>query len=181
MVFHWSLSDSKSPQISWNLLRILADLNNEVVWMVSTRPLISKSSGLFINPLVTAPRAPIIIGIDVTFMFHIFFNSLVRSRYLSFFSVSSILLGGQTGQQIHNFATSLSFLFDRYKVWSSSRDLVIRLYLKITEKFVHLILQEIFWVVHVPFFYMVKLQFLTQFRVDHLAHLVVSSLILFLC
>ena len=31
MVFHWSLSDSKSPQISRTLLSILADLNNAVV------------------------------------------------------------------------------------------------------------------------------------------------------
>ena len=43
MVFHWSLSDSKSPQVSRNLLSILAFLNNVVVWMVFTRPLISKS------------------------------------------------------------------------------------------------------------------------------------------
>ena len=41
MVFHCSLSDSKSPQISRTLLSILADLNNVVIWMVSTRPLIS--------------------------------------------------------------------------------------------------------------------------------------------
>ena len=37
-VFHWSLRDK-----SKTLLSILADLNNAVVWMVSTRPLISKS------------------------------------------------------------------------------------------------------------------------------------------
>ena len=34
-VFHWSLSDSKSPQVSRTLLCILAVLNNVVVWMVS--------------------------------------------------------------------------------------------------------------------------------------------------
>ena len=82
MPSNWSLSDSKSPQVSRALLRILADLNNEVVWMVSPHPLISKSSSLFINPLVT--RVPITIGINVTFMFHSFFNSITRSRYLSF-------------------------------------------------------------------------------------------------
>ena len=38
MVFHWSLSDSKSPQVSRTLFNILAVLNNAVVWMVSTRP-----------------------------------------------------------------------------------------------------------------------------------------------
>ena len=44
IVFHWSVSDSKSPQISRTLLSILADLYNVLVWMVSIRPLISNSS-----------------------------------------------------------------------------------------------------------------------------------------
>ena len=88
MVFYWSLSDSKSPQFSRTLLSILAVLNNAVVWMVSTRPPTSKSSSPFSNPLVTVPNAPITIGIIVTRMFYSFFNSLARSRYLSFFSHS---------------------------------------------------------------------------------------------
>ena len=66
MVFHWSLSDSKSPQVSRTLLSILAVLNNIVVWMVSTRPPTSKSSSTLSNPLVTVPNAPIIISIFVT-------------------------------------------------------------------------------------------------------------------
>ena len=139
MVFHGILSDSKSPQVSKTLLSILADLNNAVVWMVSTCSLISKSSSPFINPLRIVPCAPIhtrficwslrvtrtiqsiladfssavvwsvsiiplissspslffktlrifrsaqtTIGITVTFMFHRFFSSLARSKYLSF-------------------------------------------------------------------------------------------------
>ena len=88
MVFHWSLSDSKSPQVSRTRLSILAVLSNAVVWIVSTSPLTSKSSRPFNNPLVTVPNAPITIGTIVTFMFHSFFNSLARSRYLSFFSLS---------------------------------------------------------------------------------------------
>ena len=80
MVFHWSLSDNKSPKVFTTFLSILADLNNTVVWLVSTRPLISKSSGPFTNPLVTVPRVPITIGITVTFTFHSFFNSLARFR-----------------------------------------------------------------------------------------------------
>ena len=87
MVFHWRLSDSKSPQVSRTLLSILAVFNNAVVWMVSTRPPTSKSSRPFNNPLVTVPKAPITISITVTFMFRSFFNSLARSRYLSFFSL----------------------------------------------------------------------------------------------
>ena len=44
MVFPWSLSDSKSYQVSKADLSILADLSNAVVWMVSTHPLIFESS-----------------------------------------------------------------------------------------------------------------------------------------
>ena len=88
MVFHRSLSDSKSPQVSRTILSILAVLNNAVVWMVSTRPPTSKSSSPFSNPLVTVPNAPVTIGINFTCMFHSFSSSLARSRYLSFFSIS---------------------------------------------------------------------------------------------
>ena len=66
MVFHWSLSDSKSPQVSRTLLGILAVFNNVIVWMVSTCPPTPKSSSPFSNPLVTVPKAPITIGIIVT-------------------------------------------------------------------------------------------------------------------
>ena len=55
--------------------------------MVSTRLLTSKSSIHFNNSLMTVPRAPIIIGIIVNFMFHSFSNSLVSFRYWSFFSL----------------------------------------------------------------------------------------------
>ncbi len=79
VAFHWSLSDSKSPQVSRSLLGIQVDLNTVVVWMVSTRPLISKSSSLGTNPLVTVPSAPVTIGIPVTFMFHRLFSSLAQS------------------------------------------------------------------------------------------------------
>ena len=88
MVFHWRLSNSKSPQVSRTLLSIQAVFNNAVFWMVSTRPPTSKSSRLINKPLVTVPNALITIGIIVTFMLHSFFNSLARSRYLSLFSHS---------------------------------------------------------------------------------------------
>ena len=81
MVFHWSLSASKSPQISRTLLSIPDVLNYAIVWMVSTRPPTSKSSRHFNNPLFTLPKAPIIpVGIIVTFMFHCFFSILKQSR-----------------------------------------------------------------------------------------------------
>ena len=59
MVFHWSLSDSKSPQVSRTLLSILAVLSNAVIWIVTTRPLTSESSRPFNNPFVIVSKAPI--------------------------------------------------------------------------------------------------------------------------
>ena len=88
MVFHWSLSNSKSPQSPRTILSILAVLSNAVGWMVSTRPPDSESSSPFNNPLVTVPKALITIGIIVTFMLHRFFKSQSRLWYLSFFSHS---------------------------------------------------------------------------------------------
>ena len=88
MVFHWSLSDSKSPQVSRTRLRILVVLRNADIWIVSTRPPTSKSSRPFNNPLVIVPKTLITIGTIITFMFHSFFNSLARSKYLSFFAHS---------------------------------------------------------------------------------------------
>ena len=110
MIFHWSLSDSKSPQVSKTLLSILAVLNNVVVWIVSTRPQTSKSPSSFSNPLVTVLNAPITIGIIVTFMRHSFFNSLTRSRYLSFFSHSFSFILWSTGTAKSTFC-KLSFFF----------------------------------------------------------------------
>ena len=80
MGFHWSLSDSKSPQVS------RTRLSNAAIWIVPTRPQTSKSSRPFNNPLVIVSKAPITIGTIVTF------NSLARSRYSSFFSHSFRLL-----------------------------------------------------------------------------------------
>ena len=111
MVFHWSLSDNKSPQVSRTRLRILAVLSNAVIWIVSTRPQTSKSSRPFNNPLVIVPNAPITIGTIVTFMFHSFFNSLARLRHLSFFSHSfrfySVV---RRDSKVYNFTNSLFLL-----------------------------------------------------------------------
>ena len=177
--------------------------------MIFTRPLIFKSSNHCNIPLGTVPRAPITIGITVTFMFHIclfvclfvflfvffvlffcfvFWGGVIflaRSRYLSLLSFFvgffffSILLCGLPGQQSPQLS-KFSFLVDYHKVWSSGRDYVIRLYLKIPEQFVRIILQDRFWVVHRPFVSMVKFNFLAQLPVDHLSYPVVFRFILFL-
>ena len=102
MVFHWSLSDSKTPQVSRTRLRILVVLSNAVIWIVSTRPPTSKSSRPFNNPLVIVPKAPITIGTIVTVMLLSFFNSLTRSRYLSLiaFRTIPINLGKRLGELV---------------------------------------------------------------------------------
>ena len=101
MVSHWMLSNSKSLQVSRTLLSILSDINNAVVWMVSTCPLISKSSSPCTNPLVTVPRAPITIGIIVTLMFHslFFFQFLRKVQVLIFFFVFFQFYRGLLGRQ----------------------------------------------------------------------------------
>ena len=48
MVFHWILSDNKSPQVCWTLLSILADLNNAVIYMVSILPLFYDSFSIIL-------------------------------------------------------------------------------------------------------------------------------------
>ena len=74
----------KSP----GLFLVFCLIYNAVVWMVSTCPLIFRSSSLSANRLMTVVSAPITIDITVTFMFHSLFGSLARSWYLSLFSLS---------------------------------------------------------------------------------------------
>ena len=121
MVFHWSLSDSKSPQVSRTRLRILVVLINAVVWIVSTRPPTSKSSRPFNNPLVMVPKVPITIGTIVTFLFHSFFNFLARSRYLSFFSLSFRFILWSAGT-VKSTILQILFFYYYYKVWFSGRN-----------------------------------------------------------
>ena len=127
MVFHWRLSDSKFPQVSRTLFSILTVFDNAVVWMVSTRSPTSKSSRLFNNRLVTVPKAPITIGIIVSFIFHSFFFQFsikveVSISLFTFFQFYSVV---SRDSKIENFA---DFLFvDYYKLWSSGRDEVIRI------------------------------------------------------
>ena len=111
MVFHWSMSDSKSPQVSRTLLSILAVLSNAVIGIVSTRPPTSKSSTPFNNPLVTVLKAPIKIGTIVTFIFHSFsqFSCKVEVLILlfAFFQFYSAV---SWDGKVANFANHLFFV-----------------------------------------------------------------------
>ena len=76
---------------------------------------------------------------------------------------------GQRGRQ-----NPLFFLYSRLINTKSDhfgRNLAIRLYLKVPENFVCLVLQEGFWLVHIPFSGMVKFESLAQFPVDHIFHI----------
>ena len=139
MVFHRSLSDSKSPQVSRTRLRILAVLSNAIVWIVSIRPPTSKSSRPFNNPLVNVLNAPITIRTIVTFLFHSFFNSLARSRYLSFSSLSNRFILWSAGTAKSTILQILFSFVDYYKVWSCGRDQLICLYVKVPYGFMRVI------------------------------------------
>ena len=110
--FTTTLADSLSMEFEWQqvsslraLLSILAGLNNVVVWMFSTCPLISRSSSPYTNPLVIVLRVRITIGITVTFMFPSTFNFLARSRY--FLLIFNFLVSRDS--KVHNSANSLFF------------------------------------------------------------------------
>ena len=113
MVFHWSLGDSKSPQISRTLLSILADLNNAIVWMVFTCPLISKSSSLWINPFVTVLNALITIvspSLSCSTVFFQFFSKV--KIFISLFTFFQFYTVVGRNDKVHYTAGSLlSFFF----------------------------------------------------------------------
>ena len=89
---------------------ILAGLNNAVVWIVSARPPISKSSRPLSKPLGTVPRTPITIGIIVILMFDCFPSSLARSKYLRFRFFKSFLCS-PPGWQNKRYGMSSFFFF----------------------------------------------------------------------
>ena len=97
--------------------------------------------------------------ITVTFMFYSLFSSLARSRYLSLFSLSFnfTLWSAETAKLA--IRQGLFFFFTITWSLSFARDNVICLYLKTPESFVRLILQDGFWVVHIP-----RLNFLLSYQ-----------------
>ena len=134
-VFHWKLSGIKSPQVSSTLPSILDGLNNAVAVTISTHSVISKSSSLYKNPLVTVSKAPITTGITIIFMFDYFFNPLARSWdlffFLSFFFSLSFNFTLGSARTAKSTLRQVLFFVNYYKVWSA-----IRLYIKVPEEFV---------------------------------------------
>ena len=158
-----------------------------VFWSISTMlyfgfsPLVlsfPSPLGPFTEHSVTGPRAAAII--DMTIFFKVapyFFKFLARSSYLSFFSVSfnfSLRSTETTKSIAFFFGVGVIIMRSSYLAeitWSIS---IFKF-----QEFGNPILQEIFWVVHIPFVHMVKFQYLAQYLVDHLYQTVMS--ILFLC
>ena len=178
MVFHWSFSDRKSPQVSRTLLSILAVLSNVVVWMVSTRPTTSKSSSPFNNHLVTVLKAPITIGINVTFMFHSFSIPLRGGVTYPSCHFLSVLICGQPVQQSPQFCKFSIFCWLLWGLvfWSRLCDPSVR-QSPIGVYVCHSLGQLLGC--SYTIFRMVKFEFFAHLPVDYFVHPVVSSLILF--
>ena len=163
--------------VSWTLLSILADLNNAVVWMVSIRPLISKSSSSFTKLLMT------VTSVNYKWYhchFH-FFSSPTRSIYLCHFSLSfgfSLLLTGMVKSTI--WQIFFSFLLT---ITTSDRLAEIRWCVCVSksQRVVWVIFQDWLRVVHILFFFcMVKFEHFAQFPVDNLPRPAMSGIRLFL-
>ena len=151
--FHISVSwcSFTGVWVTTSLLRSLGFFS--VLWPMSTLLLFGLSPRvlLFLSPLVllpilwsTIPRVPLTISTTVTFMDHRFFNSLGRTRYLSFFSQSFNFIQWSSGTAKSTRLQFLFFFIDYYKAQSSSQDLVIWLYVKIPVELVWLILLDRF-------------------------------------
>ena len=182
MVFHWSLSDSKYPQVSRTRLKILAVLSNAVIWIVSTHPPTSKSFRPFNNPLVIVPKAPITISTIVTFMFHSFFNSLARSRYLSFFSHSFSFILWSAGIAKSTILQILFLFFCRLQWGLVFLTRLGDLWMSKSHRILCVSFSRIgagLCICHM--FVWSNLKFLAHFPVDHLVNPVVSRLIFILC
>ena len=110
MIYHWTLSDSKSHQVSQTLHSYLANPNNAAFSMVLTRPLISKFSSLL------SDNFQVTIVIVVTFMFHIFsvFEQLLII-YPSFYFIFSFFfsLCGLPDGKVHYSGSFLFFFWPR--------------------------------------------------------------------
>ena len=116
MVSLWSFKDNKSLK-SPGLFSVFWPISiMQYFGMVSTRSIISKFSSPYTNPLVTAPRVPITIGIRVTFTFHSFFNSLAKVKGLiSLFTFFQFYFVVRQYSKVHNSA-SIFFLFFNFLI-----------------------------------------------------------------
>ena len=104
-------------------------------------------------------------------------SSLENSKYFSLFLFFLFILFDPLGRQSPLFGRFFFFFQLLLYIWSSTRDKMICLYLKIPDNFLRLIIRYGFWFWHVPFFFWVKFEFLAQFPGDHLPYRIFYDLI----
>ena len=126
MVSHWSLSDSKSPQIPRTVFNVLANLNNAVVWMVSTRSVITQVLQFLYQPFIDCTERAIYNWYHRHFHVLQFFSIPWPGpdTYPSF-HILSILFCGRPGQQSRQFC-KFSFFFFLLIIIRSGRLVQIR-------------------------------------------------------
>ena len=112
MVFHWSLSNSKSPQVSRTLLSIRSDVNNAVIWMSLIRPLVFKSSRSLTKRISY-------IWYQRHFHVPLLYFSLARFKYLSLCFLWFLICGPLTRQGALFDKFTCFFLFSFIITWSS--------------------------------------------------------------
>ena len=91
-VFYCCLSDSKSPQVSRTLLNILADFNNAVVWIISILPLIYNTSRPFLKTFGTFPRAQTGIIVYIFTLWSAVMTKFARWQVLFFLFIIIIII-----------------------------------------------------------------------------------------
>ena len=123
MVFHWRLSDSKSPQVSRTLVSILS-----VMLLFGWSPLCHQLPNLPgpQKSFCYRAKAPITIGIIITFMFHsagLCIYHLLALSNLNFLYISQwITLPTQSCLALYSFSANLLHsLIMWLMVWSLSR------------------------------------------------------------
>ena len=114
MVFHSSLSDNKSPQVSRTLLTILIDLSNAEWWYLFVIWFLSLPVPLP-DPFGIVPSAQIAVCITVIFMIHsffVFFCALWQGPDIyPYFHFLLILLYCLPGQKSSLFGVFFFFFF----------------------------------------------------------------------
>ena len=158
MVSHCSLSDSKLPQVSKTLFSILAKLNNIVVWMVPTCLFLFLCLQLSLPILwrLFQVQESQLVWPSPSFSMDFYFSgNLSLCRFL-LFSLRGLL------ERKNPLFRRFFLFFDNHCVWSSDRYLLFRLYLKIPETFVPLILRDEFLIVNIPLVRMVRFNFFAK-------------------
>ena len=131
--------------------------------MVFTCPLISDSASLYINRLVTVPRATKLEVISSSPSGSSSFSSLARSRWFSFlffFFFFFLLFYSFTlwsAKMTKSILRQVLFLFLLTISWSG-RQAKVRWFVCISksQRIVRLIFSDTFWIMHIPFVRMVR-------------------------